>query len=74
MNEFDLVVLQEDLESGKSKKGDIGTIIRIYNDHQAYEVEFATLAGKPLAVEILLPHQIRCVRETEVMAVRELTA
>ena len=74
MNEFELAVLQEDLESGKLKKGDIGTIITVLNNHQAYEVEFVTLAGEPISVETLLPHQIRRVRESEVMAVRELTA
>lgn len=51
--------------------GDVGTILTVYNEGKAYEVEFATLTGEAIAVETLLPHQIRTVRPSEVMAVRD---
>lgn len=73
MNEFDLVVLQADLAHGRLKEGDIGTILTVYNDGKAFEVEFVTLTGESVAVETLLPHQIRTVRASEVMAVRDTT-
>ena len=72
MNEFDLVVLQEDLADGRIKAGDVGTVLTIYNEGQAFEVEFVTLIGEAIAVETLLPHQIRPVRPSEVMAVRDM--
>lgn len=71
MNEYDLVVLQEDIVSSRLKAGDVGTILTVYADGKGYEVEFVTLTGETVAVEILLPHQIRDVRPSEVMAVRD---
>lgn len=71
MNEFELVVLEEDLANGKLKKGDVGTIVTVYGDGKGYEVEFVTLVGETVAVETLLPHQIRSVRGSEMMTVRD---
>lgn len=72
MSEYDLVVLEQDVPNSRLKKGDVGTIITIYNKGQAYEVEFVTLKGEPIAVETLLQHQIRAVDDNEIMAVRNL--
>lgn len=71
MNEFDLVVLNENIPNQRLKIGDVGTIITVLCEGKAYEVEFVTYTGEPLAVETLLPHQIREVRPSEVMAVRD---
>ncbi len=73
MREFDLVVLQDDTANGRLKVGDVGTILTVYSDGKAFEVEFVTLTGESVAVETLLPHQIRTVRASEVMAVRDTT-
>ena len=72
MNEYDLVVLQEEVADGRLKAGDVGTILTVYNGGKAYEVEFVTLTGEAVAVETLLPHQIREVRSSEVMTVRDI--
>jgi hypothetical protein len=72
MNEFDLVVLQEDVADGRLKAGDVGTILTVYSEGKAFEVEFVTLIGEAIAIETLLPHQIRSVRPSEVMAVRDM--
>ncbi len=71
MNEFDLVVLQEDVADGRLKTGDVGTILTVYNEGKAFEVEFVTLTGEPVAIETLLAHQIRPVRPSEVLSVRD---
>jgi hypothetical protein len=71
MNEFDLVVLQEDTGNGRLKQGDVGTVLTVYGEGKGFEVEFVTLTGETVAIEILLPHQIRSVRSSEVMAVRD---
>ena len=73
MTEFDLVVLQEDIQTKRLKAGDIGTILSVYGESKAYEVEFVTLTGEAVAVETLLPHQIRPVRPSEIMSVRDTT-
>ncbi len=71
MSEFELVVLTEDVPDGKLKIGDVGTIATVLAEGRAYEVEFVTYTGETLAVETLLPHQIRAVRASEVMTVRD---
>ncbi|QJW91981.1 DUF4926 domain-containing protein [Spirosoma taeanense] len=73
MSEFELVVLQEDIVESRLKAGDVGTILTVYNEGKAFEVEFVTLTGEAIAVETLLPHQIREVRASEVMTVRDTT-
>ena len=73
MSEFDLVVLTEDLVNSRLKAGDVGTILTVYGETKAFEVEFATLTGESVAVETLLPHQIREIRPSEMMAVRDMS-
>ncbi|WP_018618637.1 DUF4926 domain-containing protein [Spirosoma luteum] len=73
MSEFDLVVLTEDLANRRLKAGDVGTVLTVYGEDRAFEVEFATLTGESVAVETLLPHQIRGIRPSEMMAVRDMT-
>lgn len=72
MSEFDLVVLQEEVADGRLQAGDVGTILTVYNEGKAFEVEFVTLTGEAVAIETLLAHQIRPVRPSEVMAVRDM--
>lgn len=71
MNEFELVVLTEDIIGGRLKTGDVGTISTVLGEGKAYEVEFVTYTGETLAVETLLPHQVRAVRASEVMTARD---
>ncbi len=79
INEFDRVVLMDDIPEKKLKKGDIGTVVMIYpkvrlvsTTDTGFEVEFFTLDGNTLAVETLLPNQIRPVKTNEVAHVREV--
>lgn len=71
MNEFDLVVLQSDGTDRRLKAGDVGTILTVYNEGKAFEVEFVTLTGEAVAIETLLAHQIRPVRSSEMLTVRD---
>jgi hypothetical protein len=50
IKEHDCVVLKADLPEEKLKAGDVGTVVHIYADGAAYEVEFFTHAGKTIAV------------------------
>ncbi|AQG81718.1 DUF4926 domain-containing protein [Spirosoma montaniterrae] len=71
MNEFDLVVLNENIPAKRLKAGDVGTILTVYSEGKAFEVEFVTLTGEAVAIETLLAHQIRAVRASEIMSVRD---
>jgi fibrillarin-like rRNA methylase len=50
IKEHDCVVLKADLPDEKFKAGDVGTVVHIYADGAAYEVEFFTRDGKTIAV------------------------
>ncbi len=73
MKELDMVVLQEPLPKEALKKGDVGTIVAIYEGGKGYEVEFVTYTGETIAVTTLLPHQIRAIAPKEMMSARNLT-
>lgn len=50
IRELDQVVLTSDVPAEGLVVGDVGTVVLIYRDGQAYEVEFMTFEGKTAAV------------------------
>jgi hypothetical protein len=44
------VVLKADLPAEKLAEGDVGTVVHVYRDGKAYEVEFVALDGETVAV------------------------
>jgi len=71
-NELDSVVLNQKLPEHNLEIGDIGTIVAIYNQDEAYEVEFVTFKGNTVAVVTLLPNQIRNIEKKEIPHTRKL--
>ena len=58
LKEYDLVKANEKL-SNKVNKGDIGTILLIYNEpHKAYEVEFVDKHNNTIEVLTVLDNKI----------------
>lgn len=53
IKEHERVVLKGPVPAHGLEKGDVGTVVHIYKDEQAYEVEFVTLDGKTAAVVTL---------------------
>lgn len=74
MKELDIVVLTQDLPELELQTGDIGTIVMTNSQDAAFEVEFCTLDGETVAVETLLPSQIRPIGRGEIAHVRKLPA
>ncbi len=74
MKELDIVVLTEDLTELELQAGDIGTIVLTHGGNAGFEVEFSTLDGETIAVETLLPTQIRPITRGEIAHVRKLPA
>jgi hypothetical protein len=74
IKEHDCVVLTSDLPSEGLLSGDVGTVVHIHRDVSAYEVEFATLTGKTIAVATVLPSQCRPIGHRDVNHVREVHA
>jgi len=58
IKEHDIVELLEDVPEIPLFVGDGGTVVHIYNQGEAYEVEFFR-DNKTIAVKTMLPHQIK---------------
>jgi len=74
IKEHDRVVLKVDLPAEGLKAGDVGTVVHLYRDGLAYEVEFTTLSGDTAAVVTVEKAQVRPVRKREITHARELQA
>ena len=73
IQEHDCIVLTQDLPEECLRAGDVGTVVHVHGVHAGYEVEFATLTGRTVAVATVLP-QIRPVSPRNLTHVRELAA
>lgn len=74
MREHDRVVLTQPLPSQGLEAGDVGTIVHLYRDGTAYEVEFVTLAGDTEAVVTVEAAQLRPIGPREIVHAREIHA
>lgn len=70
MKEHERVVLVHDLPGEGLVKGDLGTIVAIYEAGEAYEVEFMTLDGATIAISTIPADGVRKIRPTEVAHAR----
>lgn len=68
--ELDTVVLTNNIDEHALKKGDMGAVVNVYKDGEAYEVEFVTASGKTVALLTLNPKDIRHVAKNEILHVR----
>ena len=74
IREHDTVVLVTAIPGEGLLPGDVGTVVHVYRDGQAYEVEFMTLEGKTAAVITLEASQVRPVGRREIAHARELAS
>ena len=74
IKEHERVVLTADMPAERLQTGDVGTVVHVYENGQAYEVEFVTLDGRTAAVVTLKAGQVRPVGPREITHARELAA
>ena len=74
IKEHDRVVLTTALPAERLEAGDVGTVVHLYRDGLAYEVEFTTLDGDTAAVVTVEAAQVRPVHKREITHARELQA
>lgn len=72
IEELDTVALTRDLPEQGLARGDLGTVVHVYQDGRAYEVEFTTLTGRTIAVVTLEPADVRPLREHEIAHARQV--
>ncbi|HXU38585.1 MAG TPA: DUF4926 domain-containing protein [Blastocatellia bacterium] len=73
IKEHERVVLTATLPAEKLEPGDVGTVVHVYEDGEAYEVEFVTLDGHTAAVATLEASQVRPVGRHDISHTRELS-
>jgi hypothetical protein len=74
VKEHERVVLKTAVPSEALEAGDVGTVVHVYKDGLAYEVEFTTLDGRTAAVVTLESAQIRPVGTREITHARALAS
>lgn len=72
--EHERAVLIENVPGTDFKVGDVGTVVHVYSDGKAYEIEFFAYDGRTLDVVTVEAHQVRPVGHRDIMHVRELSA
>lgn len=72
IQDLDTVVLTHSIPGHGLEEGDVGAVVHIYGEDEAYEVEFVTAAGKTIAVVTVERDDIRPMAATEILHVREL--
>lgn len=74
IREHDRVVLTEPLAEEGLEAGDVATVVHVYPDGAAFEVEFVTLAGETEAVVTVEAAQIRPISAREIAHARQMTS
>ena len=74
IREHDRVVLTAPVPNARLERGDVGTVVHVYADGQAFEVEFMTLDGQTAAVATVEASAVRPVTGREISHSRELRA
>ena len=72
LREHERVVLTSSLPDEGLVAGDVGTIVHVYGDDQAYEVEFVALDGHTTAIATLESHQVRSVTPRDMTHTRQI--
>jgi len=74
IKEHHRAVLTVDLPEHGLKASDVGTVVHVYNDGGAYEIEFFTLDGHTLDVITVEADQVRAGSRDDVMHARHVAA
>jgi hypothetical protein len=72
IKEHERVVLTTSVPNSGLEAGDVGTVVHVCRDGQAFEVEFVTLDGHTAAVLTLEASSVRPIGKRDMAHVREL--
>ena len=73
IREHDRIVLTEPVPTEGLEVGDVGTVVHVYADGKAFEVEFTMLDGRTAAVTTVEAAAVRPVTGHEITHSRGLT-
>ena len=66
LEEHDRVVLTDDVAHPDLKTGDVGTIVHVHRNGEAFEVEFSTPDGQTAALATVQSSQVRPVTGADI--------
>ncbi len=72
--ELERVALTRDLPESTLRAGDVGTVVHVYRDQAAYEVEFVSFSGESLGVFTVEAEGVRKLGEDDLPSTRSLSA
>ena len=72
ITEHDRIVLTAPVPKERLEIGDVGTVVHVYQDGKAFEVEFTALDGHTAAVATVDASQVRPISSREITHAREL--
>lgn len=73
IKEHDRIVLTGAVPGSRLEAGDVGTVVHVYKDGEAYEVEFLTLDGRRAGVVTLEKSRVRPASSRDITHTRELS-
>jgi len=74
IKEHDRVVLTKAIPDQGLTAGDVGTVVHVHKNGEAFEVGFLTLHGETVAIATLAASQVRPVQKREITHARLLRA
>lgn len=74
LKELDPVVLTRDVPERHLSEGDVGTVVHVHREGEAFEVEFVTAEGRTVAVLTLPSTHLRKPGDHEMLHVRRLAS
>lgn len=72
VNEHDRIVLMAPVPNERLEIGDVGTVVHVYADGKAFEIEFMTLDGQTAAVATIEASAVRPVTARDISHSRHL--
>lgn len=72
--EHERVILKVPIPKEGLEPGDVGAVVHVYGDGNAYEVEFASLDGHTAAVVTVEADQVRPVSRWDIAHARTISA
>lgn len=74
IDELERVALTRDLPESTLRAGDVGTVVHVYRERAAYEVEFVSFSGESLGVFTVDADGVRKLGEDDLPSSRSLSA
>jgi hypothetical protein len=74
LRELDVVALTRDVPEHVLQRDDVGTIVHVYKQGAAYEVEFVTTEGETIALLTLDAADVRPMAAREILHVRPVAS